>query len=86
MKRILRNIGIFIAYFMLTMLMLSTTAFAYIDPAATSYVVQIVAGVVIAFGVTIGVFWKRVRQFFKNMKIRNIEKSLIKKAEKKKES
>ena len=65
MKRFLRNSGIFVVYFVLTTIMLSSTAFAYIDPAATSYIVQIVAGVVIACGVTVGVFWKKIRVFFK---------------------
>ena len=82
MKRILRNTGVFAAYFMLTMVMLSTTAHAYIDPAATSYIIQIIAGVVIAFGVTVGVFWKKIRLFFKNLKMKNLEKSLSKKAKK----
>jgi hypothetical protein len=82
MKRIVRNTGIFIAYFMLTMVMLSTTAHAYIDPAATSYVVQIVAGVVIACGVAVGVFWKKIKLFFRNMKMKRLEKSLTKKADK----
>ncbi len=56
MKRALQNFGVFIVYFMLMTLMLSTTAYAYIDPAVTSYIVQIVAGVVIASGVAVGVF------------------------------
>lgn len=82
MKKLLRNTGIFVAYFMLTMIMLSTTAHAYIDPAATSYIVQIVAGVVIASGVAVGIFWRRIKLFFKNKKIQRLEKSLTKKAEK----
>lgn len=83
MKRLLRNAGIFAVYFLLTTLMLSTSALAYIDPAATSYIVQIVAGVVIACGVAVGVFWKKIRLFFKNKKMARLEKSLSKKGEKK---
>jgi len=85
MKRFFRNAGIFMLYLLLTMLMLSTTAFAYIDPAATSYIVQIVAGVVIAAGVAVGIFWKRIRRFFKNIKLKRLEKSLTRKAEKQEE-
>lgn len=82
MKRFLRNTGIFIAYFLLTMVMLSTTAYAYIDAASTGYIVQIIAGVFIACGVTIGVFWKKIKLAFKNAKMKRLEKSLEKKAEK----
>jgi DUF1365 family protein len=67
---------------MLTMVMLSVTAHAYIDAAATSYLVQIVAGVVIACGVTIGIFWKKIKLFFRNAKMKRLEKSLTKKADK----
>lgn len=82
MKKILRNTGLFSVYLLLTTIMLSSTALAYIDPAATSYIVQIVAGVVIALGVTVGIFWKKIRIFFKNLKMKRLEKTLIKKADK----
>ena len=85
MKNFLRNTGIFIAYLLLTTIMLSSTALAYIDPAATSYIVQIVAGVVIAGGVAVGIFWKKIKLFFRNAKMKRLEKSLTKKAEKEQE-
>lgn len=37
----------------------------YIDPATTSYVVQIIAGVVIAVGTTAGIMWNKLRRKFK---------------------
>jgi hypothetical protein len=53
-KRILK-----VAYFTFWVSVLFTrTAHAYIDPATTSYLFQIVAGIFIAFGATIAVFWK----------------------------
>jgi len=82
MKRLLGGLGIFTVYMFLTTLMLSATAFAYIDPAATSYIVQIVAGVVIACGVAVGIFWKKIKMFFRNQKMKRLEKKLTKKAEK----
>jgi hypothetical protein len=57
-------------------------AFAYIDPATTSYLIQIVAGVVIAAGATVGVFWKKIQLFFKKKKMEHLENSLRQKAEK----
>jgi hypothetical protein len=82
MKKFLRNVGVFAAYFLLTTIMLSTTAHAYLDPAATSYIIQIVAGVVIACGAFVGIFWKKIRLFFRNRKMKRLEKSLTKKADK----
>ena len=64
MKRILRT-----AYFTLCfLLMLSTSALAYIDPATTSYVVQIIAGVFLAGGAAVGIYWHKIKRFFKNRK------------------
>jgi hypothetical protein len=82
MKKFLRNTGVFAAYFLMTTIMLSTTAHAYLDPAATSYIIQIVAGVVIACGAFVGIFWKKIRLFFRNRKMKRLEKSLTKKADK----
>ena len=81
MRKLFRNTGIFVAYLLLATLMLSGTALAYIDPAATSYILQIVAGVVIAGGVVAGIFWRKIRLFFRNMKMKRLEKSLTKKAD-----
>lgn len=38
---------------------------AYIDPATTSYVVQIVAGIVIACGTVIGIVWNKMKRKIK---------------------
>ena len=37
----------------------------YIDPATTSYLIQIIAGVVIAVGTTAGIIWNKLRRRFK---------------------
>ncbi len=42
--------------------------FAYIDPSSMTYLIQIVAGVVIAAGAGIGFYWKRIRRYFRNKK------------------
>ena len=57
--------------------------FAYIDPATTSYIIQIVSGIVISCGVAAGIFWKRIRLFFKNRKLQALEKKLTREAERK---
>ena len=38
---------------------------SYIDPATTSYLIQIVVGVVIAVGTFIGVYRNKIKGFFK---------------------
>ena len=58
-------------------------AYAYIDPATTSYLIQIVAGVFITCGVVLGVFWKKIRLFFRGKQMNAMEKRLAKEAEKK---
>ena len=37
---------------------------AYVDPATLTYVVQIVAGIFIAGGVAIGVYWRKIKKLF----------------------
>ena len=41
---------------------LSTTSFAYIDPSVMTYIIQAVAGVVIAVGATVGILWRRAKK------------------------
>ncbi len=78
MKRIIP-----IAYFTLClMLLLSRTAFAYIDPSATAPIIQVVGGVLIAAGATIAIFWKKIKNAFNKNKYKSIEKNIEKKAAK----
>lgn len=44
---------------------LTQSCFAYIDPATTSLIIQIIAGVVIACGTAVGIFWSRIKRKFK---------------------
>ncbi|MEG0751822.1 MAG: hypothetical protein RR998_07940 [Oscillospiraceae bacterium] len=56
------------------------TSFAcYIDPAATSYIIQVFAGIVISLGVFLGIFWKKIKIFFRERKIERLDKKLSKK-------
>lgn len=82
MKKVLGYICSFLFFFIVATIMFSSTAYAYLDPAATSYLVQIVAAVVIACGAVVGVFWKKIRMFFRNMKMKNLEKKLTREADK----
>ena len=42
---------------------------AYIDPATTTYLIQIVSALVITLGVTVGIFFNRIRLFFLNIRV-----------------
>ena len=53
----LRATAKFIYFLLGFTLLFGMTSYAYIDPATTSYLIQIVAGVVIAAGATVGIFW-----------------------------
>lgn len=59
--------------------MFMINAQAYLDPAATSYLVQIVSGVVVTCGVAVGIFWKKIRLFFRKLRMKSLEKKLNKK-------
>ncbi len=55
----------------------------YIDPSATSYIIQIIAGVVITCGVVVGAFWGKIKAAFQKRKIARMEKQLTKEREQK---
>lgn len=58
-----------IAYFVFFGLLLTMrSADAYVDPATTSYLIQIVAGVFIAAGATVAIFWRKITFWFKKQK------------------
>lgn len=42
--------------------MLSISASAYIDPSVTTYAIQAIAGIVIAVGAGIGIYWRRAKK------------------------
>lgn len=48
----------------------------YIDPSATSYIIQIIAAIVITCGVVAGAFWGKIKSFFQQKKIERTEKKL----------
>ena len=40
----------------------STTAFAYLDPSVMTYTIQVVAGVIVAVGAVIGIYWRKAKK------------------------
>ena len=50
-------------YFMVCFsLILSTPAYAYLDPSVMTYTVQVVAGIAVAVGAVVGIYWRRAKR------------------------
>ncbi|MBR1739856.1 MAG: hypothetical protein IJ737_06150 [Ruminococcus sp.] len=64
MKKLFR----FAFYFVCISSMLTQTAYAYLDPATTTYIWQAVCGIVIAIGTAVGIYWHKIKKAFKKNK------------------
>jgi O-antigen/teichoic acid export membrane protein len=64
----------------------SILTYAYVDPAVTAMMTQIVAGVVISLGVAFGVFRRKVFMFFKNISVKHTQRKIERQAKKDKAS
>lgn len=53
-------------------------AYAYLDPATTSYLIPTIIAVFVACGTTIGIFWKKIALFFKKKQMKHLEKKYAK--------
>ncbi len=58
----------FFTFFILSMVLCITYAFAYIDPSAMTYIIQIIAGAVIAIGAAFGFYWRRIKRAVRKKK------------------
>lgn len=65
MKRFIGKAARFMYFFSAMWVMMSVFAHAYIDPSATTYIIQAVAAVVIALGAALTVFRHKITSFFK---------------------
>ena len=64
----LKHLLSFLFFFVFSMILFSVTAFAYIDPSAMTYIIQIIAGVVIAAGAAFGFYWRKIKRAFSKRK------------------
>ncbi|MDR1218897.1 MAG: zinc ribbon domain-containing protein [Treponema sp.] len=55
------------ALFVFCQFLLLVNGSAYLDPSTMTYVIQIVAGAVIASGTAVAVFWHKIKRFFKRL-------------------
>ena len=49
-------------------LMLDSTASAYLDPSVMTYTIQVVAGVIVAVGAVVGIYWRKAKRKVKRRK------------------
>jgi NADH:ubiquinone oxidoreductase subunit K len=62
MKKVFKSLIITGYIAVCSMLMFGVTANAYIDPSVMTYLIQAVAGAVIAIGAAIGIYWHRAKK------------------------
>ncbi len=67
-KRVLFWVSAVTLHFLALMVFFTVPAWAYIDPSAVTYVIQAVAGVVIAIGACLTIFRHKIVAFFKKNK------------------
>ena len=68
MKKITLKLAKFTYFFTACFVMLSIHAHAYIDPSAMTYLIQIIAGVVIACGAAFGFYWRKLKRALRKKK------------------
>ena len=61
MKHLRKLTGICFAAFA-AMLLFGANGEAYIDPSVMTYIIQAVAGIVIAVGAAVGIYWRRAKK------------------------
>ena len=71
MKKFLRQIIKFTYFFSCFFALFTIQVHAYIDPSAVTYVIQAVAGVLIALGAAFTIFRHKIFAFFKKNKKNN---------------
>lgn len=66
MKKVLGKSGIILLLAAYLMIFTMPAAHAYIDPSATTYLIQAIAGIVIAVGSVGIIFWRRAKKKLKD--------------------
>ena len=51
-----------IVWFVLVLVSVPFTALAYIDPSVSSYLIQAIAGIVVAVGAFFAIYWRRTKK------------------------
>lgn len=73
MKKVFGQVFKFVYFFSCFFALFTNYAHAYIDPSAVTYVIQAVAGVLIALGAAFTIFRHKIFAFFKKNKKENTD-------------
>ncbi len=68
MKKTVYKIGKFLYFFSLVNILYTKVVYAYIDPSTVTYLVQAIAGILIAIGAAFTVYRHKIIAFFKGKK------------------
>ena len=66
MKKTMKRSGIILLLTVYLLVFTMPAAHAYIDPSATTYLIQAIAGIVIAVGSVAIIFWRRAKRKLKD--------------------
>lgn len=66
MKKLLVKVSIILYFAICFAVLFSVNAMAYIDPSVMTYAIQAIAGIAIAVGAVIGVYWRKARKKINN--------------------
>lgn len=58
----MKKISVYGEFTFCLMLVCSISANAYLDPSVVTYVIQAVAGIVIAVGAAVGIYWRKAKK------------------------
>lgn len=56
----------FLALCLCVYMLLPGAAYAYLDPSVATYAIQVVAGVVVAVGAVVGIYWRKAKKKVSN--------------------
>lgn len=62
MKNTMKKMSLYAGLTACLMMVFSISANAYLDPSVLTYVIQAVAGIVIAVGAVVGIYWRKARK------------------------
>ena len=62
MAKLVRTLSVGVFVFVSAMLFFGVTAEAYIDPSVMTYLIQAIAGIVIAVGAAVGIYFRRAKK------------------------
>lgn len=65
MKKI-SKLGLYVSFSLCMMIVMAASANAYVDPSVLTYVIQAVAGIVIAVGAAVGIYWRKAKKKINN--------------------